>query len=127
MVETILITVFIVALWALLSRRLERWSFSAPLVMVVVGVIVGFTGNIEVGLAAFINTDVTRQICELILAVLLFVDSLEVHSSGPKRTRGPALRLLFIALPLSLVLVVLCGFLLPLDLPIPVLIAWLAL
>lgn len=123
MVQTILIVVLIVAIWALVSRRLERWSFSAPLVMVFAGVLVGFLVSNQVGLAAFINTDVTRQVCEIILAVLLFVDSIQVSGERHRQTRGPALRLLLIALPLSLVLVVLVGLLLPIALPLPALIA----
>ncbi|MEQ0557902.1 cation:proton antiporter [Amycolatopsis sp. NEAU-NG30] len=101
---------------ALAAARLDRWNLGAPVVMVLAGVLVGVL--YEDSIAAVLNTEAVQHIAEIILAVLLFVDATEVR--GGRLWGGyPGLvaRVLFIALPLSLALAALLGWLLFPDLP----------
>ena len=108
----ILVGLAAVALWSLVARRFERFGIAGPAALAVLGAIVvlvdvhGFTDAIE--------SDVAQHVVELILAVLLFVDACEVRG-GIFGGEGRSLaRLVLIALPISLVLVVLAtGWLLP--------------
>ncbi|UOR02248.1 cation:proton antiporter [Leucobacter allii] len=99
-------TVAILA-WSLVGARLQRWHFSGPVVMVLSGIAIGFAfqDSIETGL----NTQLAEHIVELILALLLFVDATEVRGGFFAGARGPVLRLLLIALPVSIVLAVVVG------------------
>lgn len=96
-----------IALWSLVAHRFERNGIAGPAVLALVGALV-----VLVDTSAFteaIDSAVALRAVELILAILLFVDACEVRG-GVFGGEGRALaRLLFIALPLSLVLVVLFG------------------
>ncbi|HET6704876.1 cation:proton antiporter [Amycolatopsis sp.] len=101
---------------ALAAARLDRWNLGAPVVMVLAGVLVGLL--YENSIAAVLNTEAVQHIAEIILAVLLFVDATEVR--GGRLWGGyPGLvaRVLFIALPVSLALAALLGWLLFPGLP----------
>jgi NhaP-type Na+/H+ or K+/H+ antiporter len=84
--------------------------------MVVAGVVVGLLN--ENSIAAVLNTEAVQHAAEIILAVLLFVDATEVR--GGRLWGGyPGLvaRVLFVALPVSLGLAALLGWLLFPGLP----------
>jgi NhaP-type Na+/H+ or K+/H+ antiporter len=97
----------VVACWSLLARRLEQWRITAPIFLVLAGVAASFT--IERGLADALDGHVAERVAELILAVLLFVDATDVRGGLFGKEPRSAVRVLFIALPLSLVLAVLLG------------------
>lgn len=108
----ILVGLAAVAFWSLVAHRFERIGIAGPAALAVLGSLVvlvdvnGFTDAID--------SDVAQHVVELILAVLLFVDACEVRGGifgGQGRTLS---RLVLIALPLSLALVVVAsGWLLP--------------
>jgi sodium/hydrogen antiporter len=108
----ILVGLAAVALWSLVARRFERFGIAGPAALAVLGALVVL---IDVhGFTDAIDSDVAQHVVELILAVLLFVDACEVRG-GIFGGEGRSLsRLVLIALPLSLVLVVVAtGWLLP--------------
>jgi NhaP-type Na+/H+ or K+/H+ antiporter len=113
----------IVACWSLVAARFERWRITAPIVMVFAGIAIGFTTRNTLG--ATLDTHAAERVAEIVLAVLLFVDATEVKGGLFGRDPRAALRLLLIALPLSLGLSVLLGlWLLPhLSWPVLLLIA----
>lgn len=89
-----------VLLWTIVGPRLERLRLPAPLVMAAVGLVVGLLARDE--LAAHLDTVGAEKVAELILALLLFADATEVRGGFFAGERGIVLRLLLIALPLSL-------------------------
>ena len=86
--------------WSLLARRMEDWRLTAPMLLVLAGVAVGFTT--QDSLASALNADVAEHIAEIILAILLFVDATDVRGGLFGRQPRAAMRMLFIAVPLSL-------------------------
>ncbi|WP_024355469.1 cation:proton antiporter [Leucobacter chironomi] len=107
MTGLIIAAMLAILVWSLLSDRLRRWQISGPVSMVALGLVAGFAVSGE--LVAGLNTDLAERSVELILAVILFVDATEVRGGFLAGERGIVARLLGIALPLSLVLAVLCG------------------
>ncbi|MEP6629857.1 MAG: cation:proton antiporter [Lapillicoccus sp.] len=93
--------------WGLVAGRLARWSITAPIAMVVAGTVL--TAGADPVFALDLDTSSVERAVEVVLAVLLFVDATEVRGgmlgARPKLT----LRLLLVALPLSLVAAVLIG------------------
>lgn len=91
-----------IAVWSLVAARLDSWRVSPALTLAVLGVVVGLLVRPQI--AEVLNYHVTEQIVELVLATLLFSDAIAVK--GKMLGDSPALsaRLLFIALPLSLLL-----------------------
>jgi NhaP-type Na+/H+ or K+/H+ antiporter len=106
----IALLLMIVVLWALVARRLETMSVTMAIALVIVGVLLtrGAHPAIEINL----DTHVVERGVELVLAILLFVDANEVPGAVFSRERGALSRLLFIALPLSLLIAWGAGFLL---------------
>lgn len=96
--------------WALFARQLERWRVTPAMVLVVVGAVVGVSTHHA--LAASLDTDVILPIIEVILAILLFGHATHVRGGFFGGQFGPAVRLIVVALPLSLALSVLLGRLL---------------
>lgn len=96
---------------SLVASRLERWRIGLPLLMVLVGIVVGLLDDGSI--AAGIDTVAAQHMAEVILAILLFVDASELRDG---RLFGPepraVTRLLLIALPLSLAAAVGLGALL---------------
>lgn len=90
----------VLVIWALLARPMQRARITAPILLVVVG------AGIEYGtyhaVADTLNSQVAQHLAELILAVLVFVDATEVRGGLFGREPRAALRLLVIAIPLSL-------------------------
>jgi len=97
----------VLAGWALSARRLERWRITSPLFLVVAGAIVEYTTHGS--LADTLNANVAQHMAEVILAVLLFVDAADVRGGLLGDHPRSAMRLLFIALPLSVGLATLLG------------------
>jgi NhaP-type Na+/H+ or K+/H+ antiporter len=97
----------VVAGWALLARRLEQWRITAPIFLVLAGMAASFT--IERGLAEALDGHVAERVAEVILAVLLFIDATDVRGGLFGKEPRSAMRMLFIALPLSLAMAVLLG------------------
>ena len=100
--------------WALVSGRLARWSVTAPFALLAAGVLL--TAGPDPVLIFVIPPDAAERVVEVILAILLFTDATEVPGSVLRRERPLVLRLLLIALPLSLLLAWLVGFVLLNDL-----------
>ena len=106
MLAVVAIMVILLA-WGLVAGRLAKWSVTAPIAMVVAGTVL--TAGADPVFRIDLDTSSVEQAVEVVLAVLLFVDATEVRGgmlgTRPKLT----LRLLLIALPLSLVVAVLVG------------------
>ena len=75
--------------------------------MVVCGLLIGFAFQHSIG--AGLDTVLAERVVEVILALLLFVDAIEVRGGFFAGSRNRVLRLLLIALPVSVVLTVLVG------------------
>lgn len=106
--------------WAALERGLERFRLTGPLLMVGTGALVGLFVADE--LNAHLNTAEAEKVVELILALLLFVDATEVRGGPFGGEMRVVSRLLFFALPLSLLAAVATGTLLMPELSWPVLV-----
>ena len=87
--------------WALFSRRLTRWSITAPIVMTAAGLLASRILN---GGGSNLDSESIRALIEITLSVVLFVDASSI-AVGWFRTswRFPA-RLLGIGLPLTILL-----------------------
>lgn len=107
MLLSLLAVSVVLAAWSLLSRGLERLRLTAPMVLVLAGVAVGFTTQ-DV-LAVTLNTDTAQHAAEIILAVLLFVDATDVRGGFFGADPRSALRMLLIAMPIGLAVSVLLG------------------
>ncbi|RDH78815.1 sodium:proton exchanger [Mycolicibacterium moriokaense] len=107
MLASVIAVALALVAWSLLARRLERWRVTAPMFLVLAGVAVGmFTRD---ALAESLNTDTAQHIAEIILAVLLFIDATDIRGGLFGREPRTALRVLFVAMPLSLALSVALG------------------
>ncbi len=106
MLALVAIMVILLA-WGLVAGRLAKWSVTAPIAMVVAGTVL--TAGANPVFTIDLDTASVERAVEVVLAVLLFVDATEVRGgmlgARPKLT----LRLLLVALPLSLVVAVLVG------------------
>ncbi|MBO0680145.1 cation:proton antiporter [Mycolicibacterium sp. S2-37] len=110
----------VLAVWSLLGRRMEAWRLTAPMVMVLAGVAVGLTADDKVSVT--LNTGAAEHVAEIILAVLLFVDATDVRGGLFGGQPRAAMRLLFLAMPLSLVAAMVLGWWLLPGLPVGVLV-----
>ena len=96
-----------IALWSLVEHRFARWGVAGPSALALAGAVLVF---IDVnGFADAIAGDAAEHVVELILAVLLFVDACEVRGGIFGGEGRVIARLVLIALPLSLLAVVLSG------------------
>ncbi|MFI5776058.1 cation:proton antiporter [Nocardia sp. NPDC051570] len=107
MINSIIVVALVVVLWALFAARLHEWRIAAPVLVVFAGIAMGFGARNSI--AETLNTQVALRIVEIILAVLLFVDATEVRGGLLGRDPKSALRMLFVALPLSLGMAVALG------------------
>lgn len=96
-----------IALLSLVEHRFAHWGVAGPAALALAGAVLVF---IDVGgFADAVAGDAAEHVVELILAVLLFVDACEVRG-GVFGGEGRAVaRLVLIALPLSLIAVVVAG------------------
>ncbi len=107
MLYSVIAAAVVLTAWSLAARRLDGWRITAPMVLVLAGVVVGlFTHD---ALAETLNTDTVQPVAEVILAVLLFIDATDVRGGLFGRDPRSALRVLFIAMPLGLALSVALG------------------
>ncbi|WP_308465049.1 cation:proton antiporter domain-containing protein [Rathayibacter soli] len=91
-----------VLLWSLVAHRFERWGVAGPAVFVVLGA--ATTVWDLPAYAAVIDAPASEKVVEVILAIVLFVDATEVRGGIFGREPRVTLRLVLIALPLSLIL-----------------------
>ncbi len=108
----ILVGLAAVALWSLVAHRFERYGIAGPAALAVLGSLVVL---VDVhGFTEAIDSDIAQHVVELVLAVLLFVDACEVRGGIFGGQGKSVARLVLLALPISLVLVVVvAGWLLP--------------
>lgn len=104
--------------WALTHRRLKSLAVTGPMLMVAVGIVTGWAAGRDADV--FFSSSGALQTTEIVLALLLFCNATQFR--GPLRAQlaGPAIRLLAIALPLSLILITAAGVLLPIELSVGV-------
>jgi sodium/hydrogen antiporter len=96
--------------WALVAGRLARWSITAPLAMVVAGV--ALTAGSNPVFVIDLETSSFEHTVEVVLAILLFVDATETPGGIFGREPKLTVRLLGVALPLTLLAALGVGFLL---------------
>ncbi|BCI55287.1 sodium/hydrogen exchanger [Mycolicibacterium litorale] len=97
----------VLAGWAVVAGRLERWRLTAPMVIVLAGVLIGLATSDRV--ADTLNTEIAEHVAEIILAILLFVDATDVRGGLLGHEPKAALRILFIAMPLGIVTALILG------------------
>ena len=93
--------------WALIAGRLARYSVTAPLALLAAGTLL--TAGPNPVFIFDIPYDAAEHIVEVILAILLFTDATEVPGGILGREPRLTLRLLLVALPLSLLFAWLFG------------------
>lgn len=88
--------------YALLSRRLSRTPLTAAIIFVVVGLVVGSEGfdvlDLDIGSSGL------RLLAEATLALLLFSDAASIDTRRLVRQTGLPVRLLVVALPLTILI-----------------------
>lgn len=89
----------VLAGWGVLARRMERWRVTAPMVIVLAGVLIGLATSDRV--ADGLNTEIAEHVAEIILAILLFVDATDVRGGLFGYEPKAAMRILFVSLPLG--------------------------
>jgi NhaP-type Na+/H+ or K+/H+ antiporter len=96
-------------IWALVAGRLGKWSITAPLAMVVAGM--ALTAGSDPIFVIELETGSAETGVEIVLALLLFLDATEIPVKAFRQHRGLIVRLLCVALPLSLGVAWLAGLL----------------
>ena len=89
-----------VLLWVLFSKRLEGWSITAPIVLTTAGFVAAHT----VGGGENLASDGIRELIEITLALVLFVDASSIAVRWFRTEWQYPARLLGIGLPLTIVL-----------------------
>lgn len=90
-----------------MAKRLAAWRVPPALLLACAGVVTALVFRVD--LAEPLYSSITERAVEMVLALLLFIDATEVRGGLLGRDRGGALRLLFIALPISLIAATLLG------------------
>ena len=98
------------ALYGLVAARLDRWSITAPMVFVALGILMG-SGGLDITDIA-VETPAVTIVAELTLGVLLFADASTVRFRDVQGDVAIPLRLLGIGLPLTMVAGAVVAFLL---------------
>jgi NhaP-type Na+/H+ or K+/H+ antiporter len=106
----LVVIMLILLVWALIAGRLAKFSVTMPLAMLVAGVLL--TAGSNPVFIFDIEFESAEHVVEVILAILLFTDATEVPGGVLGREPRLTLRLLLIALPLSLLLAWAAGFVL---------------
>ncbi|MEU4596458.1 cation:proton antiporter [Nocardia sp. NPDC023988] len=94
-------------LWAMLAGWLERHRITAPMVVVAAGIAAGVAAHGRVG--DVLDAHAALEVAEIILAVLLFVDSSEARGRLLGGSPGLVIRMMVVALPLSVLAAMLVG------------------
>jgi sodium/hydrogen antiporter len=105
-----LVVIMLLLAWALVAGRLARFSVTAPLALLVAGVIL--TAGPDPVFIFDVEFESEERVVEVLLAILLFTDATEVPGGVLGREPRLTLRLLLVALPLSLGLAWLAGLVL---------------
>src|SRR5690349_19296801 len=87
-------------IWALVAGRFARWSITAPFAMVLAGM--ALTAGADPFFVINLDTESAETGIEVVLGILLFLDATEIPAKAFRQRKGVILRLLFIAVPLSL-------------------------
>ena len=90
----------VVLVWVLLSRKLETWSITAPIVLTVAG----FAASHLLGTGSNLGNESIRKLIEVTLALVLFVDASSIALRWFRSEWRYPVRLLGIGLPLTIVL-----------------------
>jgi NhaP-type Na+/H+ or K+/H+ antiporter len=98
------------ALYGLVAARLDRWSITAPMVFVAIGIVMG-SGGVQVT-DVELGTHVVTLVAELTLGVLLFADASTVRLRAVGGDVGIPVRLLALGLPLTMAAGTIVAFLL---------------
>ena len=86
--------------WGALSARLERFDVTAPIAFVVAGLLLTHGPLAVLGVAP--SKELIKELAEFTLALVLFSDASRVGLHGLRVDAGLYLRLLGVALPLTL-------------------------
>ncbi|HYN75047.1 MAG TPA: cation:proton antiporter [Candidatus Limnocylindria bacterium] len=84
--------------WVLVSRRLSRWSVTAPIALLVAGYLLARWGGVELDLRA----EALKRLAEVTLVLVLFHDASRVSIRDLRSDASLATRLLAIGLPLTI-------------------------
>lgn len=103
----LVVLLLVVLVWALVARRLARFSITMAIAVTAVGVVL--TAGKHPVIVIVLDTKIIERGIELVLSLLLFIDATEVPGRILARERAVLTRLLAIALPLSLVLAWVAG------------------
>lgn len=103
----LVVIMLILLVWALVAGRLARFSVTMPFAMLAAGILL--TAGSAPVFVFDIPIDSAEHVVEGVLAILLFTDATEVPGGILGRRPRLTLRLLLIALPLSLALAWLAG------------------
>jgi len=109
-VLALVVIMLLLLAWALVAGRLARFSVTAPLALLVAGMIL--TAGPHPVFTLEPEFESGERVVEVILAILLFTDATEVPGGVLGREPRLTLRLLLVALPLSLGLAWLAGLVL---------------
>jgi NhaP-type Na+/H+ or K+/H+ antiporter len=96
--------------WALIAGRLARWNVTTAMAMVAAGI--ALTAGSDPLIYVDLDNRIAERVVEVALAIVLFVDATEVPGGILGRERRITLRLVGVALPLSVALAWTVGFLL---------------
>lgn len=104
----LVIIAILFAIYALVASALDRWSISGPMVFLIAGALLGpsFIG----ALPSSPNSDFTKTLAEVTLAILLFADASTISLRKAEGDVSLPLRLLFIGLPLTLLFGMVVGY-----------------
>ena len=106
--QNLLIISFVILLYALFIKRIDKTIISGPLLAIIIGVIFGplVLNTLHVNL----DREGYQIIAELALALVLFADASKTNLSVLKQNSGIPIRLLLIGLPLCIVFGMIAGF-----------------
>ncbi len=97
---TLVVVSTCIVVWSLVSGRLERWSISAPIAFVVLGLVVTHGPVHLIELSPHSST--ILALAEVTLALVLFTDASRVNLHQLRHDLGLPVRLLAIGLPLTI-------------------------
>ena len=97
---TLVVVSTCIVVWSLVSGRLERWSISAPIAFMVLGLVVTHGPVHLIELNPHSSTILT--LAEVTLALVLFTDASRVNLHRLRHDLGLPVRLLAIGLPLTI-------------------------
>ncbi len=95
------VVALLIAVYAAVSDRLQRWNMTGPIVFVAMGLLVGPTGLDVVDLG--FDNEPIGQLAEVTLALVIFGDASRIDLGTLRRQAKLPLRLLLIGLPLTIV------------------------